>query len=443
MGKLNFVTSRKERLSYGGYFLGQNIIFMIVLQFLMLFYTDEVGLGAAAVGLMFFVARTWDAINDPMLGILVDKTNPKKGKFKPWINAVIILMPIATILLFINPKLGGTGNLVYAYVSYILWGMIYTISDVPIFALATVMTDNVDERVSLITYGRIAAMFAALLGVAVFMPIVKAMGWTQAIIIMSIIAFITMIPIKFFTVERIKHDRSGGLSFKDIFEFIKSNRPLIVFYSAFLIAGAFNTIMVVQNYFVIYVIGNEDLIPVFGVVSFLPLFVVMPFLPKMIKKYGKKKIFIVGTTVSIIANIIFYIVGYSNLPIVLILSMIRGLGSFIPMMMMGMFSADFVEYGYYKTGKRAEGISFSVQTFATKFSQAIGAVIGGFLLENVYGYVPNVDQSAKAIKGIFTSYTLIPTIGLIFSVLIIGFFYKLKEDEVQEMINEMSRKKAY
>lgn len=438
----NYMTTKLERLSYGGYFFGQNIIFMIVLQFLMLFYTDVMGLGAAAIGLMFFIARTWDAINDNILGIIVDKCNPKKGKFKPWINAVIILMPLATIALFINPELGAKGNLIYAYASYILWGMIYTVSDVPIFALATVMTSNSEERVSLITIGRMAAMVAGIAGMIVFMPIVSAMGWTKAMIIMAVIAFLVMIPIKFFAVERIKHDRSAGLTLKDIFNLIRINKPLIAFYSAFLIAGAFNTIMVVQPYFAKYLLGNETLIGVLGVSSFLPLLVIIPFLPKLIRKFGKKNIYVYGTLISVIANIAFYFIGYSSLPVVMILGAVRSLGSFVPMMMMGMFSADFVEYGHFKTGKRAEGISFSMQTFATKFSQAIGAVLSGILLENVYGYVANAEQTEQATKGIFALYTWIPAVGLIIALLIVAKFYHLDEKQVETMIEKNNSKVA-
>jgi len=438
----NYVTSKKERLSYGGYFLGQNIIFMIVLQFLMLFYTDVIGISAASVGILFFIARTWDAVNDPMLGILVDKMNPKKGKFKPWISAVILLMPIATIFLFINPNLAGSGNLTYAYVTYIIWGMVYTISDVPIFALATVMTPNNDERVTLITFGRVAAMIAGLISGVIFMPIVTAMGWTNAVIILAIVAFITMIPIKFFAIERIKHDRSSGISFGDIFKFIKINKPLIAFYSAFLIGGAVNTMLVAGPYFAKYLLGDVNLVGLLTISGFLPMLVLLPLVPKMIKKFGKKKIFIYGYGSSIVFTILMYVVGYSSLPVVLVFNLLRSAGVYIPMMMMGMFSADFVEYGHYKSGKRAEGVSFSVQTFATKFSQAIGAVIGGFLLGNVYGYVENAEQTTKTMDGIWQMYTIIPTIGMFLAILIIFKWYHLKESDVQLMIESNNKTAA-
>ena len=440
MATLDFKTSRKERLSYGSYFLGQNIIFMIVLQFLMIFYTDVVGIGAAAVGIMFGIARTWDAINDPLLGILVDKANPKKGKFKPWVNAVIPIIPLLTIFLFINPRLGDTGNLIYAYVTYILWGMAYTISDVPIFALATVMTDRVDERTTLITYGRIAGMIAMVIAMAVFMPVVTATSWTTAIIIMMVLAFLTMIPIKHYAVERIVHDRGDGTTLKDIFIFIKSNKYLLIFYSAFLITGIFNTVMVVQTYYAKYLLGDANMVGILGITGMAPLLILLPLLPRMIRKVGKKNIYVYSALIGIGANVALYFSGYNNLTMVIVFNAIRTATAFTPMMMMGLFSADFVEYGNYVSGKRAEGVSFSVQTFATKFSQAIGAVLAGFMIEKVYHFVPNADQSVATMNGIHFMYSMLPNIGMVIGVIIIIFFYNLKEDDVQRMIDEMAAK---
>jgi len=436
MKKLVFRTSKIERLSYGSYFLGQNIIFMIVLQFLMMFYTDVVGIGAAAVGVMFGIARTWDAVNDPLLGIIVDKVNPKKGKFKPWVNAVIPLMPLVTIFLFINPRFGDTGNLVYAYITYVIWGMVYTISDVPIFALVTVMTDKVYERTTLITYGRIAGMIAMLIASAVFMPLVTATSWTTAAIVLMILAFLTMMPIGFFTVERIVHDRGEGITLKDIFIFVKSNKYLLIFYSAFLIAGIFNTIMIVQTYYAKYVLGNANLIAILGITGMIPLILLLPLLPKAIKKFGKKNLYVYLTLIGIITNVTLYFTGYRNLTAVLVLNAMRTSTAFAPLMMMGMFSADFVEYGSYVSGKRAEGIAFSVQTFATKFSQAIGAVIAGFMLEKMYHFIPNIEQDISTIKGIHFMYSFFPVIGMAIGVIIIILFYHLKEDDVQNMIDK-------
>lgn len=289
MAKPEWKTTVAERLSYGGYSLGQNIAYLAVLQYLMLFFTDVVGIGAAAVGVMFFIARTWDAVNDPMLGILVDKTNPKKGKFMPWITAVIFLIPVSTIFLFLAPALSPTGKLIYAYASYIIWGMIYTISDVPFFALSTVMTDRVDERVSLVTIGRFTALIGGVLAGVAFMPMVRAMGWTTTIIVLAGIMVITMLPIRFLAKERIKHDRSGGVSFKEIWRFFKSNKPMLIYYAAFLIISATNTALTVTNYFAIYALGDTDgsTIAMLNAGGLVPMLLMIPLLPWLIKTLGK------------------------------------------------------------------------------------------------------------------------------------------------------------
>ncbi|MEM9424392.1 MAG: MFS transporter, partial [Spirochaetota bacterium] len=175
----DFLTSRSERLSYGSFFLGQNIIFTVVTSYLMLFYTDVMGIAAISVATLFLIARVWDAVNDPILGSIVDKADLKKGKFLPWINSTVFLLPVVTIILFIDPKWGESGNLVYAYITYILWGMVYTVSDVPIFALATVLTDKGNERVALISIGRIFAGIASLVMAAITFPLIKKLGWWQ------------------------------------------------------------------------------------------------------------------------------------------------------------------------------------------------------------------------------------------------------------------------
>ncbi len=326
-------------------------------------------------------------------------------------------------------------------VKHHIWGMIYTISDVPIFALATVMTDQVEERTSLITYGRLAALLASLLAMGLFMPIVQATNWTVGAIIMMTLAFLFMVPIRFFAVERIKYDREEAISMKDIFTFIKSNKPLITYYISFLLMGMSNTVLISGAYFAKYIMGDENLIGVFGITGMLPLLFIIPFLPLLIRKFGKRNIFIFSAMVGIASNLLFFFVGYGNLVQVIVLNSIRTITSFMPMMMMGMFSADFVEYGYYKTGKRAEGISFSVQTFATKFSQAIGAVIGGFLLGDVFGFVANTELSDATIDGIFAMYSWIPATGIILGLIVFYFGYKLKESDVQKMIEEMQEGK--
>lgn len=157
-----FKTSKAERFSYLSFFLGQNTLYIIIVAFLMLFYTDEVGISATAVGTLFLAARIWDAINDLIIGIIIDKVNFKAGKFKPWIKFPSFVLPFVIIAVFLNLDLSPIGALIYAYITYIVFGMLYTVSDVPIFALSTTMTDNLDERNTLLAKGRLASVIAML-----------------------------------------------------------------------------------------------------------------------------------------------------------------------------------------------------------------------------------------------------------------------------------------
>lgn len=432
MAKEHFVTTQSERLAYSGYFIGQNLIYFLVYQFLMLFYTDVVGITAGAVGTLFLIARIFDAVNDPIMGILVDKTNLKSGKFIPWIKLVIFLMPLATFLLFIKIGDGGTNSLIYAYVTYIIWGILYTISDVPIFALATVMTSYSNERVTLISMGRIGAGIGALIISLFFMSLIAILDWTITVLILTIVAFIFMIPLRFLACERYVYEQKEVLSFKKILKFVKNNKYLLIFYTAVMIASLTNTATVSLNYFAIYNLGNESYISTLTVANMIPMLLVPFLLPSLIRRYGKKNIFILTFIITIIASLIFYFVGYSNILLVHIFTMIKGIAQ-VPIFMIGLFTVDCIEYGTYTTGERAEGVSFSLQTFTAKLSAAIARAISGFVLQQA-GYEAGVLQSAQTLDGIWNMYVLYPIFGALIAIIIMWKYYDLSEKQVDEMI---------
>jgi len=436
----NFLTSRPERLSYAGYFVGQNIAFMFVLSFLTLFYTDVVGLSTGAVATLFLVARVWDAINDPILGAIVDRTTPKKGKFKPWISATIIAMPVATILVFWNIKGSGTVNLTYAYITYIIWGMIYTISDVPIFALATSMTDRVDERVTLISWGRLAAGLAGMIAAALGAPLVANMGFSTTIIVLMIIALLTMAPIHFLAKERVLHPQKDKVTLKSMINAVIKNKYLMIFYLSFIVIGGSNFAMTSGPYFAKWNLGNLELQGVLMITMIIPMLLLPMILPLLIRKFGKKKLYIYALSFGIIVAVIQFITGYDNLPLFLLLNVFKGAGAFLPMLMMGMFSADCAEYGAYITGKRNEGITFSIQTFSSKLSTAIAGSLGVALL-GFFGYDGMAaTQTEQALNGIWLQTTLFPIIGMFLGLIIFALFYKLDEKQVQNMIIQMEGK---
>lgn len=432
MAREQFVTNRLERLAYGGYFMGQNLIYFLVYQFLMLFYTDVVGITAGAVGTMFLIARIFDAVNDPIMGIIVDKTNLEGGKFIPWIKLVIFLMPLTTVILFVKVGGGGINSLIYAYITYLIWGIIYTISDVPIFALATVMTHNSNERVTLISIGRIGAGLGSVIISLFFMTLLSKIAWTGTVLLLATLALLSMLPLRYLGRERYVYQQKEVLSLKKIFSFVLNNKYLLIFYGAIIMASLTNTSTVSINYFAIYNLGNEFYISTLTIANMIPMLLVPFVLPPLIKRYGKKKIFIMAFIVAILSSLAFYLIGYSNIVWVHLFTTIKGIAQ-VPTFMIGLFTVDCIEYGTYTTNERAEGISFSLQTFTAKLSAAVAGAISGFVLERV-GYEAGVIQTPQTLNGIWNMYVLYPIFGAVIAIIIMWRYYDLTEKQVDDMI---------
>ena len=442
MGKENYLTSGGERTSYFSYNIGKNLIYIYVLSFLSLFLTDVIGLTTGAVATLFLVARIWDAINDPILGSLVDRTNPKKGKFKPWVSATIVLLPIVTILVFWNIKGSGTVNMTYAYITYIIFGMIFTISDVPIFALVTSMTDNTEERVSILAIANIATAIAGIIGGILGAPLIDKMGFTSTTVIFMVLAFLLMVPLHFVVKERILHPKKEEVTLKSIFRAVFGNRYLLVTAITFLMIGGFNFSINMAAYFAKWNLNNLSLQAAIGATTIVPMLVLPPLLPFLIRKFGKRRIFILGGIMAIIFSIVQYFAGYENFTVFLILNMLKGVGMYMPAMMYGMFTADCSEYGAYKLGTRNEGVNFSIQTFTSKLSAALSGAIP-LLLLGFFGYDGMAEsQTHGALNGIWLEMTLLPLTGYILGLIVFYIFYRLDEKEVVRMIGEMERREG-
>lgn len=433
MGNLQYRTSRFERLSYGGFFLGQNIIYAIQFQFLTYFYVEYVGLTLGHTTVMLLIAKLWDAFNDPIMGAIVDKCNFKGGKYLPWLKFVTYFIPLTLFFVFININAAYNVKLIYAYVSYIVWGMVYTVSDAPLFSLSTVMTDDIYERDKLISYGRLAAAIAAISS-AVFMSIKASMGWTSTAGIYCALAFIVMFPLQFTAKERIKYERNSDITFKKIFKFLFKNKYLLIYYLGFMAISSTNTLQTMAVYFANSNLGDETMVTVIMGTTVLPVILVAPLLPALIKRFGKKKITVVSSIVTIILCVIQYYVGYDSLVLFLAIASVRVVFMQLPLLIYGMFTADCIEYGAYINGERTEGIAFSIQTLVTKLS---GAICGTLCLQMLYGfgYVEQATvQSSETLQGIWIIMSLVPIIGYGI-MLIVMAFYKLDENDVEKMIN--------
>ena len=438
MERREMQTTKSERLSYTGFFLGQNIIYVIPFQFLTYFYTEFVGLSLADTAVLLLLAKLWDSINDPIMGAIVDRCNFKKGKYLPWLRVATYTVPLSLLLMFINIDGPYLMKLAYAYVTYLIFDMVYTISDSPLFSLSTVMTSNTYERDKLMAYGRLAAAVAAITS-AVFMSIKASMGWTWTVGIYCLISFLVMFPLQFSAKERVKYQNSEDISFAKIFRFLFRNKYLLIYFTGFLGIEITNTLQIIAVYFANSNLGDESMVTIIMAVVIVPVILVAPLLPILIKRFGKKRITVVSSVVAIVLSIVQYYAGYDNMVIFLAIAAVRITFMQLPLLLYGMFTADCIEYGAYLTGERTAGIAFSIQTFMTKLGGTLANTLCLVLL-SAFGYVERAGQQvASALEGIWIIFCLIPCLGYVV-MLIIMAIYKLDEKEVLRMMEENQKR---
>ena len=426
--------TKKETLSFMSYSFGQTMSMVYTLTLLSIFYTDVLGISPAMVATLYLVARIWDAVNDPLMGIVVDKVHLKGGKFLPWLKFTAWALPISTVLLFVNLDISANFKVVYAFISYIVWGMIYTVSDVPACAVPTVMTNSLKERNSLIA----KRMFGSALGLFIVLPVpalVESVGWLNLAVIYSLVMVITMIFVRNNVKERVRYHRQKTMSLVEILKYIGKNKYLLAFYIAYLLLNVSNTGTAMGTYFAKYNMGNLGLAAVISGVSTLPVIFIPLFMAKIIEKFGKRNILLFSMASATALSLVQFFVGYGAFPVFLLITAIKFVFLSTPILMLTMVTSDCVEYGQYITGIRAEGLTFSVQTFSGKLAGAVSGATSLFLLQ-FFGYVENVEQSSRTLNGIWMSMTLFPIVGYIAMFLIILLFYKLQEKDVQTMINK-------
>lgn len=424
------MTTRLERWSYGGYSFGQNLMYMLQLQFLSYFYTEEVGLSLASTATLLFIAKLWDAVNDPVMGAIVDRCKLKRGKYIPWLKSMSLFIPLTLLFVFINIEAEYSLKLAFAYITYILWGMAYTVSDSPMFSLSTVMSEYTWERDSLLAYARMAGAIAAI-ATAAFMMLKGELGWLGATAIYCIAAAVTMIPLPFVAKERVKYRQERAGSFWSVFQSLLRNKYFFIFFAGYLLMSTTNTLQTIAAYFANYNLGNEQLLTVLLAVLVIPIVIVSPLLPRLIRWAGKKRLTVYCCILAIILSIVQYAAGYDHFLLFIVIAAFRVLFMQIPLLLYGMFTADTIEYGNATTGERTAGLAFSVQTMFTKLAGALSSSLCLVLLA-WFGYVEqSPEQTPQALHGIWIIFTLVPIVGYV-AMLLTMYFYSLDEAKVEQ-----------
>ncbi len=445
---------------------GQTMIYSMITTYLLLFMTDYLYINAAIAGLILSITRIFDALNDPLMGAILDKTHSRWGKCRPYMLFTPIPVAIITILLFAPFRFSPTVTIIYASVVYLLFTIAYTANDIPYWSMSAMITTDTGERTKVVTATRIIGGLGSGLAIGTFWFINKLfadagqdkrMSFFLTVLIFCVLGAILMMQGFFNTRERAKTSVKKDEKFFDSLKLIPKSRALVLN----LIAGILMSVMMVgitalTTYFTkwnlkeVFPDMESNLImsifvPALGILPALAMFVGLLGAPVLIKRYEKKDLLIAGCVLGIVSNVVFYFVGYSNIALFVLGRVLcclpLGVWSTVTTIMVG----DSVDEIEHKTGRRVEGACFSLLTFISKFQNGASVAITGFLL-SAAGYIgelnPDLEQqSPEALKMIFTLVTLIPAIGF----LLMGvpfLFYNLSKNKHNTILAELEQRRA-
>jgi glycoside/pentoside/hexuronide:cation symporter, GPH family len=450
MGHVTERLSVKEKAGYGLGDAAANFIFQTMLVFQLAFYTDTFGITAAAAGTLFLVVRVWDAIFDPIMGIIADRTNTKWGKFRPWILWTAVPFGILAFLTFTTPSFGPEGKLIYAYVTYVALMMVYSANNLPYSALSGVITGDLTERTSLSSYRFVFAMSAAFVIQGLALPMVNffgqgnsARGYQITMGIFSLLAvaffFITFATTK----ERVQPPPTQQSSIKQDVADLWRNRPWIVmFWLTILLFITLSMRGGVMLYYFKYYAVREDLFSLFNVCGLGATILGVMLSAPLARRFGKRNVFIVGLSATTLLTALFFVPSRSGITAMFAIEIVRYLAYGFTIPLLWAMMADVADYSEWKNGRRATAIVFSAIVFGLKAGLGFGGAIGAWLLA-LYGYVPNVDQAERALQGIRLTASVFPAITFGMTVICL-FFYGIDKDlEIRITDDLAERRRAY
>jgi GPH family glycoside/pentoside/hexuronide:cation symporter len=438
-------TSKLEKLWYGFGDFGNNIILMFVASFLTLYYTDSVGLSAAYIGTMMLVARVFDGLSDIIMGFIIDKTNTRWGKARPWILFMALPFAISVILLFNVPSGAGEGfRKAYIFLTYVFLTVVCnTALNISYLALLPRFSLTSQDRSTATVVRSIFATVASL-GVAMLTPAVIARlggernqgAWTILSVVYAAIAFVFLLIAFFGVKEKIptqgtvsKTEKVEMYSLGSSLKIVLSNRYFYIVVLLFVTFFVTNGNSAVGIYYARDVLGNAQLYSLISLVGVLPLLIGMPFMPLFFRKFGKKNTMMAAIVISAAACI----VGMANPRNILVymgVVFLRGIGTAALSTAIYTLAGDIVDYNEWKTGIRTEGITTSANSFGIKLGTGLGSAILGWSLAWGHYDASLAVQPDSAINSMIVTALGIP-LGVYVLCFIMLIFWDLEKYQSQ------------
>lgn len=446
----------QRQLSIGGKFgyatgiYGVFIVWMMVAFYLLYFYTDVMGLTPGQAGLVFFVASMWDAITDPVMGWIIDKTRTRWGKYRPYLLLATVPFAACFVAIFYVPDLSGSNLFLWALVVHIVFRTFYTAVYIPYTGLIARLTDDADERSSIvgvksvfISMASVTVSFLGLPAVTYFGGEDQAVGFLRTALLGATLC-ITALWVCFLVVREkttTDADEKPPPTFAEMLSALTSNRAfLLIFIGVLLFTGCYTILNKSIVYFFKYNLGDLDAarwaltaIAVAGILS--PAFWV-----PIAHRTSKKFVWMSGCILAASGLLFLHFAEFREVTPIVVTLFVTGCGIHGFLMMFFAMVADAVDYGEWKNGQRIEAPMFGMISFANKTSLALGTWVLTFMLGGI-GYVPNVEQSPETLSGLRQIMTLVPVVGFLGSAVVILFF-PFNSKQHRKMIQEIRERYA-
>jgi GPH family glycoside/pentoside/hexuronide:cation symporter len=452
----------KEKIGYGFGDMASSMFWKIFGMYLLFFYTDVFGLPAAAVGTMFLVTRVWDTLFDPVVGVIGDRTESRWGKFRPYLLWFAIPFGVIGTLMFVTPSFTDTGKLVYAYITYSLMMMVYSMINVPYASLLGVMSSDPRDRNTLSSYRMVFAFIGSFVSLILIDPLVRCFqhsfgsvqtGWTLGVMVIAILCVLFFFGCFALTRERIRPINEANRSLKADIKDLLVNRPWWILLGAGIAALIFNSIRDgAAVYYFKYYVQNKDAFKIPFIDASLTLttlyfilgqaanIVGIILIAPIAGRIGKKFAYLGAMALATVLSIGFFFISSNNIAAMMVMQFFISMcaGSIFPLLW-SMY-ADIADYSEWKHGRRATGLIFSSSSMSQKFGWTIGGAITGWLL-GYFGFQANVAQTGETLIGIRMMLSMLPAIGTVLSVLFISL-YPLSEKKLTVIIEELNERRS-
>ena len=436
----------REKLSFAMANFGNIPVMTLINGYLLIFYTNICGLSPAACATLFLIARFLDAINDPLVGFMIDHLPTRKmGHFRPTLILGTILCSANFLLLWFGPMLSTSGKLAIAYVSYILLGVLFPVMDISLNSLLPVMTEDMKERNSLSTIKGLAYVIGALV-IGVAAPLIlgdtsNKQGYINLVLIMTAVIFFFSIIGTMGVKERVKPQMENSYSVKELFKILSQKPVYITFLAVLLYSIGSNIVNAASTYFYTYIFEDLTLASIITLITCVTVFPATMVIGNLIGRFGKKKMYAIGLALAGLAPII-RLLDVRSIPLLIVSVLIAGIGAGFAAPLNYGIQADNTDYIEVSMGIRAEGAVASLSSFVSKCAMGIGGAIPGYLLQLAGFDSKAAVQNDDVINVIVLCVLILPAIVNVVAIVIFSKGYPITKEKLNEQTYLLREKRS-